>query len=34
VQSIGDAIAAFKQQFETSDGKLLGDDAPAAGAAK
>lgn len=33
IQSIGDAITAFKQQFETSDGKLLGEDAPA-GAAK
>lgn len=25
LQSIADAIAAFKQQFETSDGKLLGE---------
>jgi hypothetical protein len=25
-----DAIAEFKKQFETSDGKLLGEDAPAA----
>jgi F-type H+-transporting ATPase subunit alpha len=25
-----DAIADFKKQFETSDGKLLGEDAPAA----
>lgn len=29
LESISDAIAAFKKQFETSDGKLLGDDAPA-----
>jgi F-type H+/Na+-transporting ATPase subunit alpha len=28
LQAIGDAIAAFKRQFETSDGKLLGEDAP------
>ncbi|MFJ1643936.1 F0F1 ATP synthase subunit alpha [Streptomyces sp. NPDC088258] len=34
IQAIGDAIAAFKQQFETSDGKLLGDDAPAANVSK
>src|SRR3954452_22717362 len=30
VQAIGDAIADFKKQFETSDGKLLGEDTPAA----
>ncbi|RDG37551.1 F0F1 ATP synthase subunit alpha [Streptomyces corynorhini] len=34
IQAIGDAIAAFKQQFETSDGQLLGDDAPAANVSK
>jgi F-type H+-transporting ATPase subunit alpha len=28
LQSVADAITAFKQQFETSDGKLLGEDAP------
>jgi F-type H+-transporting ATPase subunit alpha len=28
--AIADAIADFKKQFETSDGKLLGEDAPAA----
>ncbi|MFB7451119.1 F0F1 ATP synthase subunit alpha [Streptomyces sp. NPDC056194] len=28
--AVADAIAEFKQQFETSDGKLLGADAPAA----
>ncbi|MFE9257526.1 F0F1 ATP synthase subunit alpha [Streptomyces sp. NPDC006879] len=28
LQSIADAIAGFKKQFETSDGKLLGEDAP------
>ena len=28
--AIADAIAEFKKQFETSDGKLLGEDAPAA----
>ncbi|MET9947055.1 F0F1 ATP synthase subunit alpha, partial [Streptomyces sp. NPDC006341] len=32
--SIADAIAAFKQQFETSDGKLLGEDAPAVNVSK
>ncbi len=26
--AVGDAIAAFKKQFETSDGTLLGEDAP------
>jgi F-type H+-transporting ATPase subunit alpha len=30
LQAVGDAIAEFKKQFETSDGKLLGEDAPAA----
>lgn len=30
--AIADAIADFKKQFETSDGKLLGEDAPAAAA--
>ena len=30
LQSVADAIAEFKKQFETSDGKLLGDDASAA----
>jgi F-type H+-transporting ATPase subunit alpha len=30
IQAIGDAVAEFKKQFETSDGKLLGEDAPAA----
>ncbi|MEV5969052.1 F0F1 ATP synthase subunit alpha [Streptomyces sp. NPDC048018] len=30
LQSVADAIAEFKKQFETSDGKLLGEDAPAA----
>ncbi|MEN8650895.1 F0F1 ATP synthase subunit alpha [Streptomyces sp. 21So2-11] len=34
LQSIGDAIKAFKQQFETSDGKLLGEDAPAVSVSK
>jgi F-type H+-transporting ATPase subunit alpha len=29
--AIADAIADFKKQFETSDGKLLGEDVPAAG---
>ena len=33
-QAIADAIAAFKKQFETSDGKLLGEDAPAAATSK
>jgi len=28
--AVADAIAEFKKQFETSDGKLLGEDAPAA----
>lgn len=28
ITAIGDAVANFKRQFETSDGKLLGDDAP------
>jgi F-type H+-transporting ATPase subunit alpha len=28
MQSIADAITAFKRQFETADGKLLGEDAP------
>jgi len=28
--AIADAITDFKKQFETSDGKLLGEDAPAA----
>jgi F-type H+-transporting ATPase subunit alpha len=28
--AIADGIADFKKQFETSDGKLLGEDAPAA----
>ena len=28
LQSIADAITAFKRQFETADGQLLGDDAP------
>jgi F-type H+-transporting ATPase subunit alpha len=28
--AIADAIADFKKQFETSDGKLLGEDVPAA----
>jgi F-type H+/Na+-transporting ATPase subunit alpha len=32
LQAVGDAIAAFKKQFETGDGKLLGEDAPAAAA--
>lgn len=30
LQAIAEAIAEFKKQFETSDGKLLGEDAPAA----
>jgi F-type H+-transporting ATPase subunit alpha len=30
IQAIGDAVADFKKQFETSDGKLLGEDAPSA----
>jgi len=30
LQAVGDAIAEFKKQFETSDGKLLGEDAPSA----
>lgn len=34
IQSIADAITAFKRQFETSDGKLLGDDAPAVSVSK
>src|SRR3954470_2160034 len=29
IQAIDDAIAEFKKQFETSDGKLLGEDTPA-----
>ena len=29
IQAIDDAIAEFKKQFETADGKLLGEDAPA-----
>ncbi|MGW5331613.1 F0F1 ATP synthase subunit alpha [Streptomyces bauhiniae] len=29
LQALRDAIAEFKKQFETSDGKLLGDDTPA-----
>jgi F-type H+-transporting ATPase subunit alpha len=29
LQAVSDAIAEFKKQFETSDGKLLGEDAPA-----
>ena len=32
--SIADAIAGFKLQFETSDGKLLGEDAPAVNVSK
>ncbi|MCY0933433.1 F0F1 ATP synthase subunit alpha [Streptomyces sp. H34-S4] len=32
--SIGDAIADFKRGFETSDGKLLGEDAPAVNVSK
>jgi F-type H+-transporting ATPase subunit alpha len=28
--AVADAIADFKKQFETSDGKLLGEDAPSA----
>ncbi len=28
IQALTDSVAAFKQQFETSDGKLLGEDAP------
>ena len=27
--AVADSIADFKKQFETSDGKLLGDDTPA-----
>lgn len=34
LSSIADAIAGFKQQFETSDGKLLGEDAPAVNVSK
>src|SRR5690242_18587254 len=30
LSAVADAIADFKKQFETSDGKLLGEDAPAA----
>jgi F-type H+-transporting ATPase subunit alpha len=30
--AIADSIVDFKKQFETSDGKLLGEDAPAAAA--
>ncbi|MCE0446227.1 F0F1 ATP synthase subunit alpha [Streptomyces tricolor] len=30
IQAIDDAVAEFKKQFETSDGKLLGEDTPAA----
>ena len=30
LQAVADAIAEFKKQFETSDGKLLGEDTPAA----
>ena len=30
IQAIADAVAEFKKQFETSDGKLLGEDAPSA----
>jgi F-type H+/Na+-transporting ATPase subunit alpha len=32
IQAIDDAVAEFKRQFETSDGKLLGEDTPAAAA--
>jgi F-type H+-transporting ATPase subunit alpha len=32
IQAIADAIAEFKKQFETSDGKLLGEETPAAAA--
>jgi F-type H+-transporting ATPase subunit alpha len=32
IQAIDDAVAEFKKQFETSDGKLLGEDTPAAAA--
>lgn len=28
IQALADTVATFKQQFETSDGKLLGEDAP------
>ncbi len=28
LQALADTVTAFKQQFETSDGKLLGEDAP------
>ncbi|UNO39921.1 F0F1 ATP synthase subunit alpha [Streptomyces sp. MST-110588] len=28
IQALTDSVATFKQQFETSDGKLLGEDAP------
>lgn len=34
LSSIADAIASFKRQFETSDGKLLGEDAPAVNVSK
>lgn len=34
LSSIADAIAGFKRQFETSDGKLLGEDAPAVNVSK
>ena len=31
LQAVADAIVEFKKQFETADGKLLGEDTPAAG---
>jgi F-type H+-transporting ATPase subunit alpha len=34
IQAIDDAVAEFKKQFETSDGKLLGEDAPAVNVSK
>lgn len=34
LSSIADAITGFKRQFETSDGKLLGEDAPAVNVSK
>jgi F-type H+/Na+-transporting ATPase subunit alpha len=34
VTAIGDAITEFKRQFETSDGKLLGEDTPAVSVSK
>ena len=30
ITAMSDAVAEFKKQFETSDGKLLGEETPAA----